>query len=68
MALLHKAEIRPSKLELLDGWAQSQPWFVGAPDRGLSQVGAFRFDDPEGEVGIEAILFQRGTFLVDGRQ
>lgn len=56
MALLHKAEIRPSKLELLDGWAQSQPWFVGDPDRGLSQVGAFRFDDPEGEVGVETLL------------
>ena len=56
MALLHQSEIRPSKLELLDGWAPSQPWFVGDRDRGLSQVGAFRFDDPEGEVGVETLL------------
>ena len=60
MALLHRAEIRPSKLELLDGWAPSQPWYVGDRDGGLSQVGAYRFDDPEGEVGVETLLVRAG--------
>ncbi|KQY24705.1 hypothetical protein ASD16_04145 [Cellulomonas sp. Root485] len=49
MALLHRATIRPTKAELLADWVPSQPW--GEPEIGL--VGAYRFDDPEGEVGIE---------------
>ncbi|WP_426592551.1 CG0192-related protein [Cellulomonas sp. McL0617] len=49
MALIHRATIRPTKAELLDEWVPTQPW--GEP--GLEIVGAFRFDDPDGEVGIE---------------
>jgi hypothetical protein len=60
MALLHQAELRPSKLELLDAWAPSQPWYVGDAGAGLSAVGAFRFDDPEGEVGVETLLVRAG--------
>ncbi|MFC5676622.1 CG0192-related protein [Aeromicrobium endophyticum] len=59
MALLHAAEIRPSKIELIRGWAPDQPWFVG-DDLGLEQVAAYRFDDPDGEVGIETILVRSG--------
>lgn len=60
MALLHQAELRPSKIELLDGWVQSQPWFEGDTSAGLAQVAAFRFDDPEGEVGVETLLLRAG--------
>lgn len=60
MALLHRAELRPSKIELLDGWVQSQPWFEGGTGTGLTQVAAFRFDDPEGEVGVETLLVRAG--------
>lgn len=49
MALLHRATIRPTKLELLTDWVPTQPW--GEP--GLDLVGAYRFDDPDGEVGLE---------------
>ena len=49
MALLHRATIRPTKAELLADWVPTQPW--GEPEIGL--VGAYRFDDPQGEVGIE---------------
>lgn len=56
MALLHAAQIRPSKLELIRTWAPTQPWFVGGDD--LAVVGAYRFDDPDGEVGMETILVQ----------
>lgn len=60
MALLHQAELRPSKLELLEGWVQSQPWFEGAADAALVTVAAFRFDDPQGEVGVETLLVRAG--------
>ncbi|GEL97773.1 CG0192-related protein [Cellulomonas terrae] len=52
MALLHRATISPTKLELLTDWVPTQPW--GEP--GLELVGAYRFDDPDGEVGIETHL------------
>lgn len=60
MALLHQAELTPSKIELLQGWAPSQPWFTGEPGAELASVGAFRFDDPAGEVGVETLLVRAG--------
>ncbi len=66
MALIHKATLAPTKLELLTDWLPSRPWFAGAdPKAGLRQVGAYRFDDPAGQVGLEAILLQTdaGTVL-----
>jgi len=60
MALLYRTELSPTKLELLAGWAPKQDWFVGDPDAALTQVGHFRFDDPDGEVGIETILIRAG--------
>lgn len=55
MALLHAATIRPTKLELVRAWAPTQPWFAG-DDRGIEVIGAYRFDDPDGEVGMETFL------------
>jgi len=57
MALIYKSEIRPSKLELVQRWIPAQPWFADDPD-GLSAHAAFRFDDPEGEVGVESLLLR----------
>ncbi|MBK0419863.1 hypothetical protein JD276_12550 [Leucobacter sp. CSA1] len=59
MALLHRTTLTPTKLELLAAWLPLQPWFDGDP-AALRQVGAFRFDDPDGEVGIETILLTAG--------
>ncbi|MET1038508.1 MAG: hypothetical protein ABW075_09550 [Aeromicrobium sp.] len=59
MALLHAAEINPSKIDLVRAWAPTQPWFVG-DDVGLEVIGAYRFDDPDGEVGIETLLVRSG--------
>lgn len=56
MALLHKAQLTPTKLELLDGWVFSQSWFPAGVRGELSNVAAYRFDDPEGEVGVETIF------------
>lgn len=54
MALLHHATLTPSKPELLAGWLPSQPWAAGLS--GLRPFGGYRFDDPDGEVGMEGIL------------
>ena len=60
MALLYRASLSPSKLELLEGWAPSQPWFEGDASGHLSSVASYRFDDPEGEVGVETLLVRAG--------
>lgn len=58
MALIYKATLNPPKLTLLTTWLPRRPWFTGEAD--VQQVGAYRFDDPAGEVGIEAFLLQAG--------
>ncbi|HEX7716254.1 MAG TPA: 1,4-alpha-glucan branching protein [Marmoricola sp.] len=60
MALLHRAELRPSKIELVASWAPTQPWFEAGAGAEPVTVGSFRFDDPAGEVGIETLLVQAG--------
>ncbi|MFI2648244.1 hypothetical protein [Micromonospora fulviviridis] len=60
MALLHRAELRPSKLDLLAAWLPGRPWFAGTAGAEVTRVAAYRFDDPAGEVGIETILVRAG--------
>ena len=56
MAIIHMATISPGKLELLEEWLGDD--LAGSSE--LQQVGSYRFDDPDGEVGIEALLVTRG--------
>lgn len=56
MATLYQAQLSPSKLELLAAWLPSQPWLDGADVSTIRLLGAYRFDDPDGEVGIETHL------------
>jgi len=56
MAVLHRATITPTKAELLADWVPTQPW--GSP--GLEVVGGFRFDDPDGQVGVETMIVRTG--------
>lgn len=57
MALIHEATLTPTKTELLAGWLPRQPWFpAGATPGEPERVAAFRFDDPEGEVGVETLI------------
>ncbi|MGU3436040.1 CG0192-related protein [Actinomycetes bacterium M1A6_2h] len=58
MALIHRAELNPSKLEMLQRWVPVQSWAVGVDTSSLEIVGAYRFDDPDGEVGLEAHLVE----------
>ncbi|TCC00510.1 hypothetical protein E0H26_02160 [Micromonospora zingiberis] len=61
MALLHRADLRPTKLELLASWLPSRSWYQGDSAAELVRVAAYRFDDPAGEVGIETLLVRFGT-------
>lgn len=61
MAILHSAEISPSKLELADAWLNAQSW---APAGEGEMIGGYRFDDPAGEVGIEGLLVRRGETVL----
>jgi hypothetical protein len=60
MALVHRADLRPSKLDLLAAWLPDRSWYQGEADTALTRVGAYRFDDPAGEVGIETLLVRSG--------
>ncbi|MFJ8580723.1 hypothetical protein [Micromonospora sp. NPDC093277] len=61
MALLHRAELRPSKLDLLAAWLPGRSWFTGTAGADLTRVATCRFDDPAGEVGIETLLVRSGA-------
>ncbi len=62
MALLYRAQLTPTKLQLIEGWVPGQPWFEEVSGSGFTNVGSFRFDDPDGEVGVETLLVR----TVDG--
>lgn len=53
MAIHVAAEIVPGKLELLQAWVPNQPWLGRADASVLPRLGSYRFDDPDGEVGME---------------
>ncbi|WP_347108578.1 hypothetical protein AAHB33_17040 [Paenarthrobacter sp. S56] len=58
MAIIHKATLSPTKLELIADYLPTQPWFIqdGEPEL----IGAYRFDDPAGEVGMETHVVAAG--------
>lgn len=60
MALLHRAELHPTKLELLAAWLPSRRWYRGPAGADVARVAACRFDDPAGAVGIETMLIRAG--------
>lgn len=61
MAIIHRATLTPTKLELVVPWLDRQPW---GGDGAAELVGSYRFDDPEGQVGVEALLVRRGSALL----
>ncbi|MFE9917159.1 hypothetical protein ACFYPG_18610 [Micromonospora sp. NPDC005553] len=56
MALLHRATLHPTKLDLLTAWLPTRQWYAGPTGVEVVSRGAYRFDDPDGEVGIETML------------
>ncbi|WP_422770176.1 CG0192-related protein [Plantactinospora sp. WMMC1484] len=64
MALLHRARLHPGKLELLAAWLPGRPWYQGPVPADVVRVASFRFDDPDGAVGIETMLVSPGEGVV----
>jgi len=63
MAIFHRATITPTKAELIAEWAPTQRW--GPPaDAPIEVIGAYRFDDPDGRVGMETHLVRAGDTLL----
>jgi Maltokinase N-terminal cap domain len=60
MALLHRADLRPTKLELLAEWLPGRRWYQGLAGATVGRVASCRFDDPAGAVGIETMLVRAG--------
>ncbi|HEY2793819.1 MAG TPA: hypothetical protein VGJ28_15755 [Micromonosporaceae bacterium] len=58
MAVMYKATIEPTKLELLAAWLPTRSWFSGST--ALERIATFRFDDPDGQVGVETMLVRAG--------
>ncbi len=56
MAVHHPATIVPSKSELLQAWVPHQSLAAGTDTSVLTRLGSYRFDDPDGEVGMETHL------------
>lgn len=56
MAVIHEADLAPTKPEVVTRWLDTQ----GLGEGPVEVVGSYRFDDPAGEVGVEAMLVRRG--------
>jgi hypothetical protein len=63
MARFHLATITPTKTELIAEWAPTQPWGLAA-DAPIEVIGSYRFDDPDGRVGMETHLVTAGGTLL----
>lgn len=62
MALFHVATLTPTKQEAVADWVSRQSWGPGT-DVPVETIGAFRFDDPEGRVGMETFIASAGDAL-----
>lgn len=56
MGIVHRATLTPSKQEIVEGWLPSRSWAVGRTI--AEKVAEYRYDDPQGEVGVETILWR----------
>jgi hypothetical protein len=64
MGFVHfRATLQPSKQQLCEAWLPTRSWAAGATR--VDKLAEYRFDDPEGEVGVETILWRTadGTVL-----
>jgi hypothetical protein len=62
VAIFHRATLTPTKADLIAAWAPTQPWGPVA-DAPSEVIGSYRFDDPEGRVGMETHLVTAGGVL-----
>jgi hypothetical protein len=62
MGRFHRATITPTKADAIATWAPTQSWGPSASDQ-VDVIGAYRFDDPDGRVGMETHLVAAGDAL-----
>jgi len=62
MGRFHRATIAPTKAELIAEWAPNQSWGPAGADP-IDVIGSYRFDDPDGRVGMETHLVTAGDTL-----
>jgi hypothetical protein len=55
VGIFHRATITPTKAEVVASWAPTRAWGPSADDA-IDVVGSYRFDDPDGRVGMETHL------------
>lgn len=60
MANIYRAELSPSKTEILRDFLSGRSWGESGE---LELLGAYRFDDPAGEVGVECHLVRVGETI-----
>lgn len=60
MAIIYQAELSPSKSEILQSFLAGRSWGESGQ---LELLGAYRFDDPDGEVGVECHLVRIGETI-----
>ena len=63
MARFHVATVTPTKAELIAGWVPTRSWGPSADDP-IEVIGSYRFDDPDGRVGMETHLVEAGGALL----
>jgi len=63
MALFHRATLSPTKHDLIAEWAPTRSWGPAA-DVPMDVIGSYRFDDPDGRVGMEVHLVDAGGMLL----
>jgi hypothetical protein len=63
MGRFHRATLTPTKAEAIARWAPTQPWGPAASEM-IDVIGSFRFDDPDGRVGMETHLVAAGDTLL----
>jgi hypothetical protein len=63
MAIFHRAKITPTKEQLVADWAPTRPWGPSS-DEPIEAIGSYRFDDPEGRVGMETFLVRAAGALL----
>jgi len=57
MATIHHARLTPARDGLVQAWIAAQRWYTGSTRPRLRRLDSWRLDDPEGEVGIETVVY-----------
>jgi len=63
MAIFHRATLTPTKAELIADWAPTRRWGP-SPSDPIEVIGSYRFDDPDGRIGMETHLVAAGEVLL----